>query len=178
MYLLKLVAYARAIGLPSFAGPLTVALANAMLVLGTTTLGSQVDRFHVSSIMVICTTATAFSVAFLWGFSVHLPLLIIFSIIWGFFAGAFSTSWTAIVKEIQKIDECADTGLVFGMFLAGRGIGNIASGPLSNTILTGKAWFSDKGLGYGTGYGGLIVGVAITSLLSGGCWIAKKVGLI
>ena len=125
---MPLAAFAGQLGLPSFADSLVVALSNAILVLGTVFLGSQVDRFHVTSIMLVSTTGTAVSVAVFWEPSVSLPVLLLFGMIWGFFSGAYSTSWTAIVKEIQKADVRAGTGLVFGIFLAGRGIGNLTIG--------------------------------------------------
>ena len=173
-----LVAFASQLGLPSFAGSLAVALSNATLVLGTVLFGSQVDRFHVTLLMLVSTTGTAVSVAVLWRFSVSLPVLLLFGVIWGFFSGAYSTSWTPIVKEIQKMDVHAETGLVFGMFLAGRGIGSLTSGPLSDAILASKPWVNGQSFGYGTGYGWLILFVTATSLLSGISWVARKAGWV
>ena len=91
------------------------------------------------------------------------------------FAGAFSTCWTGIVKEIQTSDTHANTGLMFGVFLAGRGIGNPASGPLSQALLAGRPWSGVVRFGYGTGDGELIVCVGIITLLSGLSFVCREI---
>ena len=166
------------IGLSSIAGPLTVALFNGMLVLGTIVLGAQIDKIHVTMVMLISALGAALSVLVVWGCSTSLPALCAFSMIYGFFAGAFSTCWTGIVKEIQARDIHADTGLVFGVFLAGRGVGNLASGPLSEALLAGRPWYKNVALGYGTGYGELIAFVGATALLSGMSRAGRRAGWV
>ncbi len=145
-----------------------------MLVLGTIVLGAQIDRLHVTTVILISTLGAALSVLTVWGTSTALPVLCAFSIMYGFFAGAFSTCWTGIVKEIQTSDTQADTGLIFGMFLAGRGVGNLASGPLSEALLTGKPSYDDVRLGFKTSYGMLIVFVGVIALLSGLSFVGRR----
>lgn len=162
------------VGLPSITGPLTVALFNGTLVLGTIVLGAQIDRLHVTTVILISTLGAALSVFIVWGTSTALPVLCAFSIMYGFFAGAFSICWTGIVKEIQTSDTQADTGLIFGMFLAGRGVGNLASGPLSEALLAGTSSPDDVRLGFKTSYGKLIVFVGATALLSGLSFVCRR----
>ncbi|ERF77044.1 hypothetical protein EPUS_07950 [Endocarpon pusillum Z07020] len=126
---LYLPSYASAIGLPQIAGPLTVSLFNGTLVLGTIVLGAQTDRLHVTTVILISAIGAACSVFILWGISISLPALCAFSIVYGFFAGAFSTSWSAIIQEIRDRHPDADAGMVFALLAAGRGVGNLASGP-------------------------------------------------
>lgn len=167
-------AYAKSLDLPPISGSLTVALLNAALVAGTIIFGAQTDRLHVTTVIVLSTTGAGMAVLVLWGISVSLPTLCVFSIVYGFFAGAYSTCWSAIVKNIQRDNATADTGLVFGMFLAGRGIGNIASGPLSAVLLSQKNRLGQSDLAYSTEYGALIVFVGITTLTSGASWAARR----
>lgn len=80
-----------------------------------------------------------------------------------------------MVKNIQTNVVAADTGLVFGMFLAGRGVGNLVSGPVSESLLAKKAWTQGEArLGYGTGYGSLMVFVGLTAFFGGISWAARR----
>lgn len=167
-------AYAKALGMPAISGALSVALLNGALVAGTMVLGAQIDRWHVTTVIVLSTTGGAIAVFALWGASVSLSTLCVFSVMYGFFAGAYSTCWSAIVKSIQRSNAAEDTGLVFGMFLAGRGIGNIVSGPLSDTLVQRTKASGQQNLGYSTEYGHLIIFVGVTALLSGASWVVRR----
>ena len=154
---------------------MALALLNGASIPGTIIFGMQSDRLHVTNMILITTLGAATSVLVLWGCSVSLPTLCAFSIVYGFFAGAFSTSYGAIMREVKATEPRTDSGIVFGMLCAGRGIGNIVSGPLSEALLAnGGAWKGAAGLGYGTSFGGLIVFVGATAVFSGSSWVAKK----
>lgn len=105
-------------------------------------------------------------------------MLCAFSIVYGFFAGAYSTAWSAMITAVQLSDPSADTGVVFGMFAAGRGIGNLASGPLNEALLASQLWVGQGWLGYGTGYSALMVFVGVTALASGASWVGRRVGWV
>jgi hypothetical protein len=66
--------------------------------------------------------------------------------------------------------------MLIGLLSAGRGIGAVVSGPLSEALLTLKPWQGDVGLGYGTGYGGLIVFTGITAALGGASFLGRSLG--
>lgn len=153
-----------------------MSLFNGTLVLGTIILGAQTDRLHVTTVILISAIGAAGSVFILWGISVSLPALCVFSIVYGFFAGAFSTSWSAIIQEIRDRNPDADAGIVFAMLAAGRGIGNLASGPISDAILSSNLWQINAGLGYGTRYSWLIIFIGITATMSGFSWVGRKLG--
>lgn len=103
------------------------------------------------------------SIFLIWGFSTSIAPLYVFSIIYGVFGGGFSSCWATMVTKVQSKDPRAESGLVFGLFAAGRGIGCIASGPLTTALLRGgKDW--DAGAAYGMGYGLLIVFTGVTAL--------------
>ncbi|KAL8692143.1 MAG: hypothetical protein Q9218_002762 [Villophora microphyllina] len=175
---LYLPSYASTIGLPPIAGPLTVSLFNGTLVIGTVVLGALSDRLHVTTVILVTAVGAGLSVFLLWGFAVSLPMLCMFSIVYGFFAGAYSTAWSAMITAVQESDPSADTGLVFGMFAAGRGIGNLASGPVNEALLATQLWRGHGWLGYDTGYGALIVFVGVTALASGASWVGKRAGWV
>lgn len=64
------------------------------------------------------------------------------------------------------------------MLAAGRGIGAVCSGPLSEALLRDGPWKGEGALGYGTGYGGLIVFTGITALCGGLSFVGKRARLI
>ncbi len=170
--------YARSLGLSPVAGTVTVSLFNTTSVFGQIILGSLIDRVHVTTVVLISTVGATLSVFLLWGFSASLPLLCMFSLVYGLFAGGFSSTFTGIIQEIRKIDDHAEAGLIFGMLAAGRGVGSVVSGPLSEALLNERPWLGEAAAGYGSGYGALIVFTGLTAMLSGVSWVGRRVGWI
>jgi hypothetical protein len=50
-------------------------------------------------------------------------------------AGGFSSTWPGILQELKRENETVNTGLILGLLLGGRGIGNAISGPISAALL-------------------------------------------
>ena len=149
--------YARSLGFSSLEGTITIMLFNVTSVFGQVLMGALVDKLHVTSVIFISTIGATLSVFLLWGTAVSLPLLCFFSLTYGLFAGGFTSTYTGVIREVQKQARGAEAGMLFGFLSAGRGIGSVLSGPLSEALLNGKPWAGEAALGYGTGYGGLIV---------------------
>ncbi|KKZ63630.1 hypothetical protein EMCG_02071 [[Emmonsia] crescens] len=168
--------YARSIGAKNAAVTATVSLLNGAMVFGCIFVGILIDRFHVTTAILVCTIGATISTFVFWGLAVTLPLLCIFSIIYGFFAGGFSSTYTGIVKEIRKGNPGVDSGMVFGMLAAGRGVGSVICGPLSETLMRKQAWVGRAALGYGTVYGPLIVFTGVTAVLGGVSFGARRLG--
>ena len=167
--------YARSIGLSSLVGTITVMLFSAASVFGQVLLGALVDKTHVANVILIPTIGAMLSVFLFWSPAESLPLLCMFSVVYGLFAGGFTSTWTGVIQEVRKKGIGAEPGLLFGLLAAGRGIGSVLSGPLSEALLKHKPWAGEAG-GYGTGYGGLIVFTGITATLGGVSWIGRRVG--
>ncbi|KAL2044944.1 hypothetical protein N7G274_002719 [Stereocaulon virgatum] len=170
--------YARAIGLSSIAGTVTITLFNTMSVFGQVIQGALSDKLHVTTVILMSTIGATLSVFLLWGLSASLPLLCIFSIMYGLSAGGFSSTWTGATQEIRKRDDNAELGMVFGLLAAGRGIGSVVSGPLSEALLSDQPWRGEATLGYGTGYGPLIVFTGITAMCGGFSWVGRRAGWV
>jgi MFS family permease len=168
--------FARSIGLSPSMGTLLVALVNAASVPSTIILGMLIDRFHVTTVILLSTVGAVISVFLFWGCSDTLPLLIVFSILYGLSAGGFVSTNAGVIKAVKSLDENNDVGMLIGLLSAGRGIGAVVSGPLSEALLTLKPWQGDVGLGYGTGYGGLIVFTGITAALGGASFLGRSLG--
>ena len=170
--------YARSLGLPSVAGTLALMLFNTTSVFGQVLMGSLVDRLHVTTVILISTIGATLSVFLFWGLAVSMPLLCVFALAYGLFAGSFTSTYTGVIREVQKHERGTEAGLVFGLLSAGRGVGSVLSGPLSEALLRDKPWAGEAGLGYGTGYGGLIVFTGVSATLGGVSWIGRRVGWV
>ncbi|CAI9638160.1 unnamed protein product [Alternaria burnsii] len=171
--------FARSIGVESNTlSALTVILFNVASVFGCVAMGSIVDKWHVTTCILISTIGTTMSVFVIWGFSNSLAPLYIFCLIYGFFAGSFTSAWPGIMRDVTKKSDTADPSIVFACLAAGRGVGNVASGPLSEALIDGFPWRGEAGFAYGSGYGTLIVFTGITALLGGSSFLGKRLGWV
>ncbi|KAI1909728.1 hypothetical protein LOZ61_004790 [Ophidiomyces ophidiicola] len=156
----------------------SISLVNAASIFGSTFLGFLIDRFHVTTVILISTIGATLSIFLLWGLSSSAGLLFVFSIAYGFFAGGNAATYAGILKEVSsdKPESGGGTGMVIGMLSAGRGIGSVACGPLSEILVRGRPWAGKAGLGYGTEYGPLIIFTGTSALLGGIGFAARKLG--
>ena len=137
-------------------------------------MGGIIDRWHISTCLLISTLGSTLSVFFLWGFSTSLPLLLVFCVVYGFFAGSYSTTYPGMMKAVDKSMPGADSTMVFAMLAAGRGIGNVASGPVSEVLLR-TSRIGSEGL-YGTEYGPLVLFTGISAALGGVSCLGRNLG--
>lgn len=163
-----LASYATAIGLSSVTGPILLALFSLASVPGSLIHGMLGDKVSASKIIVASSLGSALPVFLLWGLSRHISTMVIFVILYGFFAGGFSATWSAALQEIKGDNASIDTSLVFGMLLGGRGVGFIVAGPLSGALVSAGGSVSGDALGYATKYGPMILCTGVTAVL--GAW--------
>ena len=83
-----------------------------------------------------------------------------------------------VVKVVKSRDDSADVGTLLGLLSAGRGIGAVVSGPLSEALLKGNPWEGQLGLAYGSGYGSLIVFTGVTATVGGVSFLGRRVGWV
>jgi len=163
-----LASYATAIGFSSITGPILLALFAFASVPGSLIHGLLGDRMSATTMIVISSLGSALPVFLLWGLSRHISTMVVFVILYGFFAGGFSATWSGILNEMKRHDPTTDTSLVFGMLLGGRGIGFVLGGPVSGALVSMGTRFGDGSLGYATEYGPMILCTGATALL--GAW--------
>lgn len=178
--------YARgALGASTVRSALTVLLVNVASVFGCVAMGFLSDRAHVTTCFLISAGGTAMGTFFLWGFSTDLAVLYVFCIVYGFFAGSYTSAWSGVMRQVTSGPSSDrgsgggtsfDPAMVMGVLSAGRGIGNIVSGPLSEALLHGMPWKGQAAAGYGTGYGTLIVFTGTTALAGGATFMFRRVG--
>lgn len=159
--------YARSLGANEFMCSLTVTLINLTTVFSSVIVGFLSDRFHITTCILISTVGTVLSVLFIWGFSVSIPCLYVFCIAYGLLAGGFSSTWSGVANEIQRANPEADATVIFPFMETGRGVGNIASGPLSEALLKTDHWKGRAWGAYGSGYGTLVVCTGATAVIGG-----------
>ena len=165
--------YAHSIGLSPEVGTLMIALINAASVPGSVVMGMLNDRFDVSNVILISSLGSTLAVFVFWGLASRAALLAVFAILFGFFAGGFSATWSGVMTQMKKERPALDTGLAFGLLAGVRGIGNVISGPLSSALV-GKGMTVDARRGYESQYEWLIVFTGLTSLLGGWSWGWKE----
>ncbi len=171
--------YARAtLGAGFFAPALTILLVNVASVFGCITMGLLVDRLHVTTCLFVSAVGATVGTFLFWGLAESLPLLYVFCIIQGIFAGSYTSAWPGIVRHITDAsnDSRVDPTMVFAWLAAGRGIGNVASGPLSEALIKGMPWQGSAAAGYGSGYGTLIIFTGVTAFVSGTSFLWRRLG--
>ncbi|KZL72523.1 major facilitator superfamily transporter [Colletotrichum tofieldiae] len=169
-----------ALGASAYASALTILLVNVASVFGCVAMGSLVDRFSAPSCLMLASVGATLGTFLAWGFSSSLGVLYVFCVVYGLFAGAYTSAWPGIMKVVveheRERERGVDPSMVFGMLAAGRGIGNVISGPLSEALIKGAPWKGEAGFGYGSGYGTLIAFTGVTALMGGASFVWKRVG--
>lgn len=125
-----LASYAHTLGLPGITSTLLITIFNFASVPSALVIGMLGDNLA-TTVILISSFGSAIGVFLFWGPSNHIALLTTFTIIYGIFAGGFSSSWPGILQQLKRENETVDTGLILGLLLGGRGIGHVISGPIS-----------------------------------------------
>lgn len=170
---------AEAVGISSTLGSLTVLFVNLASVFGCVAVGVLVDRFDVTTVLLGVSGGAAITVFCVLGFGTSIAPIYLFSLLYGCTAGAYSTNWGGMIKDIKKQHEATDVNVVFGLLAAGRGIGAVVSGPLSESLLKGSHFLKDGAHStYTSEYGPLIVFSGCTAVVGGLSWFVRKAGFI
>ncbi|KAL2201003.1 major facilitator superfamily domain-containing protein [Corynascus similis CBS 632.67] len=193
--------YARAVlGASTLPSVVATMLVNVASWAGCVAMGWLIDRLEVTHCFLVSSIGAALGTLLLWGTSVNLPVLYLFCIAYGLFAGSYTSAWPGIMKEVtagtasrsrssedggavanstsngSEHGKLADPSMVFAFLAMGRGIGNVISGPLSEALVEGMPWQGKAFGGYGSGYGGLIAFTGATAFLGGGSFLWKRLG--
>jgi MFS family permease len=163
-------------GADTLASAFTVITINLASTLGCVAMGYLTDRWHVTTCILVSSVGATVSVFLLWGLSTNVATLYVFCVVYGFSAGSFSSTWSGVVTYVQGKVTDSDVGLVFAMLAFGRGVGNVAGGPISEALIKGRTWSGEAGMAYGSGYGPLIVFTGISAMLGGCSFVVRRVG--
>ncbi|KHO00412.1 MFS monocarboxylate transporter [Metarhizium album ARSEF 1941] len=177
--------YARSIGASTFMSALTLLLVNVASTFGCALMGFLTDHLHVTTCLVISAAGAGLGTLLLWGFANSIPVLFVFCVVYGLFAGPYASAWTGIMRDVAT--EMAtrrgvgggssfDPTMVIGVLSTGRGVGNIVSGPLSQVLVRAMPWKGQLLGAYGTGYGPLIAFTGVTAVMSGATFVWRRLG--
>ncbi|KAF7548742.1 hypothetical protein G7Z17_g6864 [Cylindrodendrum hubeiense] len=130
---------------------------------------NKYHQFSASTTTCLSAFTASASVFLLWGFSTQgsSTVVLIFTIVFGFFASGYSATWGGITKELEheaeKYDETIDSSLTYGLLNGARGIGFVSGGLVSIPLLNSEDNSWGGRFGYGTKYGPLMVftGIAV-----------------
>ncbi|KAL2828958.1 hypothetical protein BDW59DRAFT_159358 [Aspergillus cavernicola] len=139
-------------------------------------MGTIVDKLDVATCILVSTVVSTLGAFLVWGFSMSPGFLFTFSVIHGLFAGSYTSTWPGIIRDVVRKKSSAESSLVFAWLAAGRGIGDLVSGPLSEVLIKGMPWKGRTGYGYGSGYGTLIIFTGITGVIGEGATLLVVVG--
>ncbi|KAK4146324.1 monocarboxylate transporter 10 [Dichotomopilus funicola] len=191
--------YARVVlGASPVPSVIAMMLVNVASWAGCVAMGWLIDRLDVTRCFMVSALGAGAGTLLLWGLSVNLPVLYLFCIVYGFFAGSYTSAWPGVMNDITQQGrrgetvelsednnedsprddhgKLADPSMVFAFLAMGRGVGNVISGPLSEVLVKGMPWQGEAFGGYGSGYGGLIAFTGATALCGGGSYIWKRLG--
>lgn len=163
-----LASYAINVGHSSITAPILLALLQLMSAPGGVIIGLLGDQFGASMAIIMASFGATLPVFLLWGLSVHFANLVAFVLLYGFFAGSFSSTWPCIMQELTGSDNGSESSVIFGLLLGGRGLGFVLAGPVSGALLSLHEKVSGEALGYATQYGPMIVFTGVTCML--GAW--------
>ncbi|CAG8897915.1 unnamed protein product [Penicillium salamii] len=155
---LYLPTFASRIGLSGKIGALILAALNLATVIGQLGFGALSDRVNNALVLPVITGVVSSTATFLlWGFAKSLSPLLVFSVVYGLFAGAYVVVWPRFGSMLSD-----DPQLVYSLMAFGKGIGNISTAPISAALL--KLHLQSK---FGSGeFGPLIIYLGSLMLLS------------
>ena len=166
--------YIGSLNYPPLVSSMLLSALNIASVPGVIVLSTLCDKTHVTNVILISTLGSAISVLLFWGLSTSLPLIAIFAVSYGFFAGGFTSTYAGTVKSLMEVAPRSERGNIIGLLSLGRGIGNVACGPLSELLLNKERIGGEvHRVAYQSGYGGLIVFTGLTAAVGMCGWVAK-----
>ncbi|KHN94997.1 MFS monocarboxylate transporter [Metarhizium album ARSEF 1941] len=164
--------YARGVlGSGEFPAAATVLLLNLASTVGCPGMGWLSDNLHVANCLFIATAGASLATFLIWGFTTSIALLLTYCGFYGLFAGSYTSAWTGLMRQVttekSTTSKETDPVMVMAVLAAGRGIGSVLSGPLSQALVDHTLWKGEAYAAYGTGYGPLIVFTGVTAAAAG-----------
>ncbi|KAG9554878.1 MFS general substrate transporter, partial [Aureobasidium melanogenum] len=131
---LYLPSYAASMGLSSTSGAMLIALMNVSSVFGQFTYGYLSDGRVALNALLLSTMLVSTIVALtLWGLAKSLAVLVVFALVYGFFAYAYLAMRVRMGTAVAA--EHSDAMIMFCLFSFAQGIGNVLAGPVSGALL-------------------------------------------
>ncbi|KAK8869677.1 hypothetical protein IAR55_000245 [Kwoniella newhampshirensis] len=158
--------YATALSLSPTIGTLSVALMNLARVPGQVIFGHLSDKLGPRRLILAMAAVSATTVFGGWGAATNTGGVIGFSLAFGACAGSYTAQFPRFISIITQ-DDPHLPAILWALFSLARGLGSIASGPLSSALISTDSMGGAKG-GYGVGgFGVLIIWTGAALVMSG-----------
>ena len=168
---LFLPSYATSVGLTAQHGALLLSVMSAAQVAGQWTFGILSDKLDLNPLILLSTLCTALACFTSWGLAHDLAPLIVFALLFGFFAYGFSSMRARMGTAVSQEPTAALA--TFGIFTFCQGSGNVLAGPISGALLSGAVQRDSYGI---MRYKSLVVFTGVCMLLSAlsvGSWYMR-----
>lgn len=132
---LFLPSYATSIGLSARQGAMLLALMSFAQMLGQWTFGILSDEVGLNSLIVLSTMIAAVASFTSWGLAHDLAPLVVFALLFGFFAYGFCSMRARMGTAVSEEPTAALA--TFSIFVCCQGLGNVLAGPISVGLLHG-----------------------------------------
>ncbi|KAL3458529.1 major facilitator superfamily domain-containing protein [Aspergillus heterothallicus] len=170
---LYLPSHASSLNLAERSGAILLALMSISQVAGQFVFGSLSDRKKVPLSLLACasTVVAAIACLTLWRLASSLPLLIIFAIVYGFFGAGFTALWARMSSAIT--DDITVAPIVFSLLNFGKGVGNVAAGPIGGSLVASVSAGAGGGDSSSSSYRWVIVFTGVCMFASA-CTICSR----
>lgn len=168
---LFLPSYATSIGLSASDGAMLLSVMSAAQVVGQWTFGILPDKMSLNPLVLLSTTTTALACFTSWGLAHDIAPLIVFALLFGFFAYGFSSMRARMGTAVSEEPTAALA--TFGILTFCQGSGNMLAGPISAGLVSGGIQRDSYGI---MRYRSLVVftgGCMLLSALSVGSWYLR-----
>lgn len=154
--------YATQIGLSRQVGAALLAALNIASTIGQVVFGHLSDRYNNIFLLLFITTFVSAAGTFcIWGFARSTAPLLVFAIVWGFFGGSYVVLWPKFALLSKN------PLFLYGLMAFGKGIGNVASGPIASRLVARPV-----AAGYGLGTYKQVI------IYTGALLLASSVGVV
>ena len=171
---LYLPSYATLLGFSSAKGALLLTLLGVSQVLGQFSFGYLSDHKAPLNLLIIMSTIiSAIASLAIWGFARSMAILVLFSIIYGFFGAGYVAMWARMGSAVS--DEPSAALATFSLFCFGKGVGNVLAGPISARLVRPATIVEDYGA---IKYKAIILFTGTCMLCSGvsvGAWCVRSI---
>jgi MFS family permease len=121
---------------------LLLCLLNGSQIMGQVLFGYFSDSINSFFLIVVSTLSSAIIAGLLWYNATGFVHLLVFSILFGFFAGGYSVLWPRWAKVL--IDHDPTELWIYGLLAFQRGLGNILAGPISVSLIRMTAKYAKE----------------------------------
>lgn len=131
---LYLPTYATALGLNSYQGALVLSMMSISQLLGQFGFGFLSDKnIPISMLSIVCSVAATVAAFCIWGLAKSLGILVLFAMVYGFFAYSFASFRAGISRVVS--DDPSSVLAIYSILVFCQGIGNILAAPISSWLL-------------------------------------------